>query len=158
MTEDVPDYMVGRKKIDDELEDEVSMTPFMEIPIFTGQMNSKINNYRKVGYFKGLMEITETKHSSELKSKHKINIKELLSPKNLFIRLYILRGIRLTPKDSDGSCDPYLIIKFGKKHKISTRGRYIKNTLYPEFYEAFEIPCSIPGCSKLEISVWDWDG
>jgi len=30
--------------------------------------------------------------------------------------------------------------------------------LNPEFFESFEIPCTIPGDAKLEITVMDWDG
>ncbi len=45
-----------------------------------------------------------------------------------------------------------------KKYKISTRNNYIPNTLNPEFFESFEIQCTIPGVSKLIIQVWDYDG
>ena len=127
MTEDVPDYMIGRRIIDNELEDEIDCNPFLEIPLFRGQINSRFHKQQKIGYIKGLIEISDNKNSQKLKSK--INIKQLLQPKSLFIRLYILRGIRLTPKDSNGLCDPYLKIKFGKNYKISTRNHYIKNTL-----------------------------
>merc|ERR1712013_476847 len=109
-----------------------------------------------MGNFKGLMQISDTKSTKALRDK--IDIEQLLRPKKLFLRLYILRGIRLTPKDDDGSCDPYLVVTFGKKFKYSTRSRYLSNTLNPNFFESLTIPCSIPGTAKLSINVWDWDG
>jgi Ca2+-dependent lipid-binding protein len=89
--------------------------------------------------------------------KSELNIKDLLQPKELFLRLYILRGHKLSPKDDDGLSDPYLIIKIGKT-TINLRDRRIENTLNPEFYEAIEIPVTIPGDSRLEITCMDWDG
>jgi len=86
-----------------------------------------------------------------------MDTKSLLQPVQLYCRLYILRGYGLTPKDDDGLSDPYLIIKLGST-KISTRDRYIKNSLEPEFFESFEIPCTLPGDSSVEITCMDWDG
>ena len=43
-------------------------------------------------------------------------------------------------------------------HVISTRERYHKHTLNPDFYEKFEIPITIPGDARVTIEVWDWDG
>ena len=47
---DMPPYMVGRAKYDDELEDIIEMNPFAETPLFTGQQNaSKLGSkFRKV--------------------------------------------------------------------------------------------------------------
>eukprot|EP01006_Ploeotia_vitrea_P017020 TRINITY_DN48009_c0_g3_i1.p2 TRINITY_DN48009_c0_g3~~TRINITY_DN48009_c0_g3_i1.p2 ORF type:complete len:440 (-),score=253.12 TRINITY_DN48009_c0_g3_i1:22-1176(-) len=84
-------------------------------------------------------------------------MKELLAPKQMFCRVYILRATKLVPADRDGTADPYLIVKLGGE-KITTRKRYKKDTLEPEFYESFEIPCTMPGDAKLRIEVWDWDG
>jgi len=116
--------------------------------VTTGQVNAmKLlgKGFRKVGHLKGLIQIAPVKDAPL-----PIDTKNLLRPKNLFVRLYILRGYHLTPKDSDGSCDPYIVIKLGKT-KISTRSRYIKNTLEPEFFEVFEIPVTCPGSGELKI-------
>lgn len=37
-----------------------------------------------------------------------LNVKELLQPKDLYCRVYILRGHRMVAKDSDGTSDPCL--------------------------------------------------
>jgi hypothetical protein len=179
MSDDVPFYLVNRIQFDDELEDKMEMNPFLEIPIHTGKVNNTsrlsrfATGFREIGYFKGLIALSDSKKSMNFESiydsskgkrkrgsksiKSVSNTKQLLQPKNLFLRVYILRGHRLSPKDSDGTSDPYLVIKLGQQ-RISTRTRYLPNTLDPEFFEAFEIPCVIPGSSKLEVSVYDWDG
>jgi len=107
-----------------------------------------------VGTFKGLIRLLDPKDE---KADASFDMKEILAPTQLYCRLYILRGLKLSPKDSNNQSDPYLIIKLGGE-RISTRDRYIKNTLDPDFYERFEIPCTIPGDSSLEIVCWDWDG
>eukprot|EP00455_Lapot_gusevi_P005654 TRINITY_DN1241_c0_g1_i9.p2 TRINITY_DN1241_c0_g1~~TRINITY_DN1241_c0_g1_i9.p2 ORF type:complete len:435 (-),score=156.41 TRINITY_DN1241_c0_g1_i9:61-1365(-) len=131
------------------------LSPFLQIPLFTGQKNgSKAfgNEFRRVGAFKGLVRLTDSKDSD-----NGLNLNELLRPKEVFVRVYILQGHRLNPKDSDGSSDPYLIVKLAG-HRVSTRDRYIKSNLEPDFYEAFEFPCTLPGDSRLEVKVMDWDG
>jgi len=155
MTAEVPKYMIRRDKVDDELEDTIEMDPFQKFELHTGSMGgSKLlgAQFRKVGVMKGLIAITDKKDDPL-----GIDVKALLKPKSCYVRLYILRGHRLTPKDDDGTCDPYLKVQLGSR-KFSTRNHHIKNTLEPEFYEVFEIPCTIPGESMLQISVWDWDG
>lgn len=152
--EELPEYLKGRKLVDNELEDEMHVKPFHEIKIFTGQKNASVvgSAFSEVGSFKGLIHL-----SADKEPQSDVDMKELLQPKSLFLRLYILRGIKLMPMDRNGKSDPYLIIKLGK-HKISTRERHLKKTIDPEFYESFEIPCTLPGDSNLEISVMDWDG
>jgi len=59
--------------------------------------------------------------------------------------------------DSDGLCDPYLVVKVGEQ-TMSTRSRYVKNTLEPDFYEAFEFPITMPGDAAIDVQVWDYDG
>jgi len=44
------------------------------------------------------------------------------------------------------------------KNKISTRKRYIPNTLQPQFHEPFEFHTTLPGPSHITIEIWDWDG
>jgi len=111
-----------------------------------------VDRYRKVGTFKGLVRLTDKKDEKQSEM-----TKDLLTPKELFVRLYVLRGLKLLPADIDGFADPYLIIKLGKKI-INRREVYHKHTLDPEFFESFEIPCTIPGDARLEIEVWDYDG
>ncbi len=53
---------------------------------------------------------------------------ELLKPRDVFVRVYVLTGIRLNPKDSNGKSDPYLVARLGDQ-EISTRDRYHDATL-----------------------------
>ena len=48
------------------------------------------------------------------------------------LRVYIVRGIDLQPKDSNGKSDPYIQIEIGKI-KVDSRDSYIPNTTNPEF-------------------------
>ena len=50
-----------------------------------------------------------------------------------------------------------MIVKFGNQ-EISTRDRYHKNTINPQFHESFEFITELPGISNVTIEVWDRDG
>jgi len=146
-----PDYMKDRGIHDDELEDQMPLRPFLKIPFIFGK------NERTVGYFKGLISFHEHKKVDKKENGNFKYLQEITNPTGLYLRLYVLQGHKLVPADSGGSSDPYLIVKTGKT-KISTRDSYLANTLEPGFYQAFEIPVTMPGDSKLTIEVWDWDG
>eukprot|EP00485_Elphidium_margaritaceum_P001758 CAMPEP_0202694498 /NCGR_PEP_ID=MMETSP1385-20130828/8345_1 /ASSEMBLY_ACC=CAM_ASM_000861 /TAXON_ID=933848 /ORGANISM="Elphidium margaritaceum" /LENGTH=1708 /DNA_ID=CAMNT_0049350357 /DNA_START=54 /DNA_END=5180 /DNA_ORIENTATION=+ len=145
-----PDYMKNRTTYDDELEDKLSLKPFLKIPFFSGKSAKR----RTVGYFKGLMSFTEHKSGAAHTFKY---LKDITNATDLYLRVYILRGTKLIPRDTNGSSDPYLKLRLGKS-RFSTRNSYHNNTLEPGFYECFEMPIKMPGASKLDIEVWDWDG
>ncbi|XP_024871101.1 otoferlin-like [Temnothorax curvispinosus] len=78
-------------------------------------------------------------------------------PVKLLVRLYVVKGINLQPKDPlSGKSDPYLCVKLGK-NSISDRKNYIPNQLNPTFGRVFEIEASFPQDYMLEIQVWDFD-
>jgi Ca2+-dependent lipid-binding protein len=72
------------------------------------------------------------------------------------VRLYVLRGKSLTPKDNNTS-DPYLIIKLGQT-TITDKESMRPKTCNPAFYRSYDIPTTLPGASTLAIEVWDDDG
>jgi len=154
--EEEPEYMRGRATVDNELEDVIDCKPFTLVDLYTGQKNAARffgSPYTKVGTWKGLVRVSETKEPSDYES----HVKDLLHPRSLMCRLYVLRATKLMPKDTNGKADPYLTVTLGKT-KISTRDRHFRRVLDAPFYEAFEIPVSLPGDSTLKLQVWDWDG
>ena len=73
------------------------------------------------------------------------------------VRLYILKGKSLTPKDVNTS-DPYLVIKLGET-KIDDKANSLRmKTNNPGFYTSYDISTTLPGSSTLAIEVWDDDG
>eukprot|EP01083_Nonionella_stella_P138040 420019_1 len=150
MDQNVESYMQNRKIIQNELENELDLNPFDTIRFFHG-----LSKKRRVGSFKGLISVTDSKKGS-FKNEY---LKDMMKTTELYMRLYVLNGLRLRPRDIGprGKADPYLVIQFGNQ-KESTRKRYIKDCLEPAFYESFEFDVIIPGPSMLKIEVWDFDG
>jgi hypothetical protein len=150
-------FLKGRQILDCELE-EVSrggmkLQPFEEFSLKLGRKGGKRGNEeRKVGKLKGICQLVPAGVASTSDF-----LKELLSPTEVFVRLYVLQGKQLTPMDEGGASDPYLIVSLGKQ-KVNLRKNHLNDTINPDFYESFEFPCKIPGISELQIEVWDWDG
>jgi len=56
---------------------------------------------------------------------------------SVIVRLYVLRGKSMTPKDNDSS-DPYLIIKLGAT-TITDKESLRPKTLNPKFFRGYDI-------------------
>ena len=78
-----------------------------------------------------------------LKDRSKVSAdadKELLpylNPKTVVVRLYVLKGKSLTPKDTNTS-DPYLVIKLGDK-VIKDMDSLRPKTNNPKFFRSYDI-------------------
>ncbi len=86
-----------------------------------------------------------------------IDVNLLRKPQLYVARLYIVKGVRLQPKDLNGLADPYITLKVGK-YKVNDReGSLQFKTLEPGFYRTYEFPVTIPGESQLRIKLFDYD-
>ncbi|EFN60493.1 Fer-1-like protein 4 [Camponotus floridanus] len=118
------------------------------------------------GKFKGHISIYRWPHPDKLPCKTRngrdaanglCNDYPPQEPVKLLVRLYVVKGINLQPKDPlSGKSDPYLYVKLGK-NSISDRKNYIPNQLNPTFGRMFEIEATFPQDYMLEIQVWDFD-
>ncbi|GAA6227910.1 myoferlin-like [Lates japonicus] len=77
-------------------------------------------------------------------------------PQECLVRIYVVRGIDLQPKDNNGRCDPYIKISLGR-NTIEDRDHYLPNTISPVFGRMFEMTCFLPQDKDLKISVYDYD-
>ncbi|XP_061067067.1 fer-1-like protein 5 [Eubalaena glacialis] len=77
-------------------------------------------------------------------------------PQQCLVRVYVVRAVNLQPQDTNGLCDPYVILKLGET-KLGNRDKYQPNTLDPIFGVMFEMSCTIPLEKDLEIQLYDFD-
>jgi hypothetical protein len=86
-----------------------------------------------VGEFKGLVKVypLPSDPKVELPPKYFAKIPDS-NPVECIVRVYVIRGIDLAPKDPNGKADPFIEVILGKK-KISDKDKYIPNTIQPIF-------------------------
>ena len=58
------------------------------------------------------------------------------------------------PLSCEEKPDTYLIIKLGSI-VINDSEFIVEQSLNPEFYRSFEIPCDLPGAATIKIEVWE---
>lgn len=73
------------------------------------------------------------------------------------VRVYIIKGLNLMPKDTNGRSDPYIKIQLGKKTVANDRKNYIPVNLNPIFGKCFEFEATVPLDNECTISVYDYD-
>ncbi|XP_059055113.1 otoferlin-like [Achroia grisella] len=77
-------------------------------------------------------------------------------PTKYLIRVYIVKGSDLLAKDFSGKCNPYIILRCGKK-RLGDRTSYVPNTIHPVFGRIFEFRCTIPEDYVLNVSLYDFE-
>eukprot|EP00002_Diphylleia_rotans_P036357 TRINITY_DN799_c0_g1_i1.p1 TRINITY_DN799_c0_g1~~TRINITY_DN799_c0_g1_i1.p1 ORF type:complete len:1445 (-),score=361.51 TRINITY_DN799_c0_g1_i1:290-4624(-) len=169
-----PEYLKDRIRLDDEMEDNYDLNPFHEFIIMRGmQVNDDIlpsfimqneavkaitdaldnDSSKQVGRFKGFVRV----HSEGTPSPPPpFDLQSLMGTQPYVIRVYILKGIGLSPRDDNGFSDPYIVLELGNT-KITNRDNKQEKTLDPEFFECHELTTTLPGPSILTVSVFDYD-
>ena len=155
-------YLDKRRVYDCGLETVFGTAPFETYPIWRGQAFGRgqvfgfslPSTLKKVGFFKGLIRLT--KEPEEAGDNPHVDLKMLMAPRSYSIRVYVLNGFGIQPMDSNGFSDPYITVSLGKE-LISDRKNYLPETTEPKFYRRFDITTKLPGPSRLELAVWDYD-
>ena len=153
----IPLYMRGRSIVEGELEDKlITNKPFIVSNCYRGQTRGRsglflkskavVDNLQVSGLFKTLIKLKDVNETDQqFLEKHK----NYLNPTKLIVRVYILKGKALTPKD-DINSDPYLMIKLGDT-EVGGKETIIENTNFPSFYRSYDLPTMLPGPSTLRI-------
>ncbi|KAK5124722.1 hypothetical protein LTR85_001435 [Meristemomyces frigidus] len=72
----------------------------------------------------------------------------------LVLRITVLKGRNLAPKDKRGTSDPYLVITLGDAKEATS---VVSKTLNPEWNQTFEMPVTEADSALLEAVCWDKD-
>jgi len=148
-----PKYMLGRKTIDNELEDTYKFpNPIMEFPLFRG-CDGFLSRATPCGKFKGYVRVIQKDVPAPLLP---LDMAELFLEKRVVVRLYLLKAYNLPPMDLNGSTDSYPVIELAGQ-KISDIDSKVEMNLNPNFYASYEMHCTIPGAANLSISLYDAD-
>eukprot|EP01016_Furgasonia_blochmanni_P049256 TRINITY_DN7455_c0_g1_i2.p1 TRINITY_DN7455_c0_g1~~TRINITY_DN7455_c0_g1_i2.p1 ORF type:complete len:1220 (-),score=269.58 TRINITY_DN7455_c0_g1_i2:385-4044(-) len=163
-----PEYMRDRETFPDDLEDHpmFSKKIIQTFPIKSGQTRGNqalfggdnLNEVSEIAYVKCLF-LQEKLNSDGTEITEKVGkLKKVLTKTRRFLcRLYVLKGLKITPfGSSPDNLEPYLIIKCGdriiKDKKISKR-----TGINPDFYCQFDFDVRLPGSCTIRLEVWNDD-
>ncbi|KAF1350702.1 phosphatidylserine decarboxylase-domain-containing protein [Delphinella strobiligena] len=73
---------------------------------------------------------------------------------NLVLRVEVIKGRNLAPKDKSGTSDPYLVITIGDSRQATS---VVPKTLNPEWNQTFDLPVVGVDSLLLEAVCWDKD-
>nr|CDJ84941.1 FerB and C2 calcium-dependent membrane targeting domain containing protein [Haemonchus contortus] len=80
---------------------------------------------------------------------------EFLGVVKCLLRVYVVEARKLVSQRKNGMCDPYLLIRCGKK-KVSMKKKYRADTVEPVFGECIEMEVNIPVEKDLTVSIMDY--
>jgi hypothetical protein len=121
-----------------------------------GQQNTQEEDSNVVGYFKGSIKVYPINDQRPPEAPKFLTELPIQWPIDVVVRVYIVRGFDLQPKDLNGSSDPYIKISVGKK-EITDKDNYIPSQLNPLFGKVFEVDASLPFDRNLTVTVMDHD-
>ncbi|KAL1297234.1 hypothetical protein AAFC00_004797 [Neodothiora populina] len=73
---------------------------------------------------------------------------------NLTLRVQVMKGRNLAPKDKNGTSDPYLVVTIGDARAATSS---VSKSLNPEWNESFDLPITGVDSLLLEAVCWDKD-
>lgn len=148
-----PKYMIGRKVIDNELEDTYKYpNPIMEFPLFRG-CDGLLTREMPCGKFKGYVRVMQ---KDVPPPPLPMDMAELFLEKRVVVRLYLLKAYNLPPMDLNGSTDSYPEIELAG-HTVKDLDSKVEMNLNPNFYSSYELYATIPGACNLKVSLYDAD-
>ena len=101
----------------------------------------------------GHLEIT--KHLANLESDNILK-RALLAQTICLVRIYCLDAYDLSSRDNGSPSDPYLKIMCNGK-TFDERDNYQLDEPNPRFYKHFDFEGTFPGCSPLQLDIFDYD-
>lgn len=82
--------------------------------------------------------------------------RQLMSKNRCIVRAYMISAFNLSSRDNGSASDPYLILKCNDK-TYNERDIYQLDEPNPKFNKHYDFEGVFPGCSPLQIDVWDYD-
>ena len=80
----------------------------------------------------------------------------LLAQIKCIVRVYFISAFDLASRDNSSPSDPYLYLQMNNKI-INERWSYQLDEPNPDFYQCYDFEGTFPGCSPLQVDVWDYD-
>lgn len=82
--------------------------------------------------------------------------RQLMSKNRCIVRAYMVSAFNLSSRDNGSASDPYLVLKCNDK-VYNERDIYQLDEPNPKFNKHYDFEGVFPGCSPLQIDVWDYD-
>lgn len=79
-----------------------------------------------------------------------------MSKNRCIVRAYMVSAFNLSSRDNGSASDPYLVLKCNDKI-YNERDIYQLDEPNPKFNKHYDFEGVFPGCSPLQIDVWDYD-
>ncbi|KAM8708996.1 hypothetical protein ACLKA7_015893 [Drosophila subpalustris] len=83
-------------------------------------------------------------------------VKSLTDTVNLTVRVYVVQGIQIRPRDWTSDSDCYVKLSLGGK-MVSDQAHYVPNQSNPVFGRFFELDATLPADAMLELVLYDHD-
>lgn len=160
--EDATDNGVAnRPSVKGDLERSLAERPFEEFAILRGRTrglsrrqvkkrnskNVEQNEQKQVGVLKARVKVVDASAAQGAAAG------EFPPMQRYVVRIYVLRGINLNPKDIGGTSDPYIVVTYGAGLAIKDRENVKMRTINPDFFKCFQFEVNLPGVPNVKSSL-----